>query len=258
MKVSKSVVDKRREEVMKVIQENNFMTVEDLVDKFKVSPVTIRRDLQYWEDKGAIERKYGGASLLQAFIEEDEATYERYRYMKGIAKRAASFIEDGDVVFINSSTTALMTINYIKYKQVTVVTNNAKVIHYDPDPDVTVLFTGGEVRFPKKSLTGSIALETLTGITANKCIIGCSGLTKDVISTGYHEETMVNKTMIQRTKEKRILLCDHTKVGLLFSFDYSNFDDIDYLITDNETDREILEHIEESHNTKVIQVAPIK
>ena len=258
MKVSKNVVDKRREEVMKAIQENNFMTVEDLVDKFNVSPVTIRRDLQYWEDKGAIERKYGGASLLQAFIDEDEATYERHRYMKGIAKRAASFINDGDVVFINSSMTALMTINYIKFKQVTIVTNNARVINYDPDPDVTILFTGGEVRFPKKSITGGIALQTLNGITANKCIIGCSGLTKDVISTGYHKETMVNKLMIQRTKEERILLCDHTKVGLSFSFDYSNFEDIDYLITDVETDNEILDYIEENHDTKVIKVSPIK
>lgn len=258
MKVSKSIVDKRREEVMKAIQENNFMTVEDLVKRFNVSSVTMRRDLQYWEDKGAIERKYGGASLLQAFIDEDEATYDRFRYMKSIAKRAASFIEDGDVVFINSSTTALLTINYIKYKQVTIVTNNARAINFDPDPSVTILFTGGEVRFPKKSITGDIALQTLNTITADKCVIGCSGLTKSGISTGYVKETMINKLMLQRTKGDRFLLCDHTKVGLSFSFEYSNYDDVDYLITDINTDKEILNYIEDHHKTKVIQVAPIK
>lgn len=258
MKVSKTVVDKRREEVMKAIQAKNFMTVEDLVKKFKVSPVTMRRDLQYWEDKGAIERKYGGASLLQAFIDEDEETYDRYRYMRGIAKRASSFINDGDVVFINSSTTALMTINYIQNKQVTIVTNNAKVIHYEPNPGLTILFTGGEVRFPKHSITGGIALQTLNGITADKCIVGCSGLTKDRVSTSYHKETAVNRLMLERTKGERLLLCDHTKVGLSFSFDYSNFDDIDYLITDIETDKDILEHIENHNKTEIIKVSPIK
>ena len=117
MKVSKTIVDKRRDDIMKAIQENNFMSVGDLVDMFDVSPITIRRDLQYWEDKGAIERKYGGASLLQAFIDEDEASFERAKYMKGIAKRAALYVDDGDVIFINSSMTALMLINYLKDKE---------------------------------------------------------------------------------------------------------------------------------------------
>ncbi len=258
MKVSKNIVDKRREEVMKAIQENNFMTVEDLAKKFNVSEVTIRRDLQYWEDKGAIDRKYGGASLLQAFIDEDEAEYERFRYMKSIAKRAASFVEEGDVLFINSSMTALMTMNYIKDKHVTIVTNNARAINYDPDAKITVLLTGGEVRYPKKSITGGIALQTLNGIIADKCIIGCSGLTKDGVSTGYHKETMVNKLMIQRTKGAKLLLCDHTKVGLTFSFEYSNYDDIDCLITDIKTDKEILEYIEDKHKIEIITVEPIK
>ena len=102
MKVSKDLVDKRRQEVMKLIQENNFMSVEELLKHFDVSPATLRRDLQYWESLGAIERNYGGAALLQAFIEEDEETYQRRRYMKAIAKRAAMFVEDGDIIFINS------------------------------------------------------------------------------------------------------------------------------------------------------------
>lgn len=257
MKVSKTIVDKRREDIMKAIQENNFMSVGDLIDMFDVSPITIRRDLQYWEDKGAIERKYGGASLLQAFIDEDVASYERNRYMKGIAKRAALYVEEGDVIFVNSSTTALMIINYIKDKNVTIVTNNARAINYDPDSKVNVIFTGGEVRFPKKSITGDIALANINNITADKCFIGCSGMNKNGVSTGYVKETMINRSMIQRTKGKRFLLCDHTKVGLSFSFDYSNYDDINYIITDNQADDEIINYIKDNHNLEIIKVDPI-
>lgn len=258
MKVSRTIVDKRRAEIMKAIQENNFMSVEQLVQMFNISPVTIRRDLQYWEDKGAIERQYGGASLLQAFVDEDETSYERFRYMNGIAKRAAIFVEDGDVVFINSSLTALMIINHIKNKNVTIVTNNARAINYNPDPKVNIIFTGGEVRFPKKSITGDIALATLSNITADKCFIGCSGLNKNGVSTGYIQETMINRNMIQRTKGERFLLCDHTKIGLSFSFNYSNFDDITTIITDNEANSEITDYIKDNHHVEIVKVEPLR
>ncbi len=233
------------------------MSVEELVRRFQVSPVTVRRDLQYWEDLGAIERNYGGASLLQSFIEEDEETYDRSRYMKAIAKRAAMYVEDGDVIFINSSVTAVMLIDYLKYKHVTVVTNNARAINYHPDPNVTILLVGGEVRFPKKSLTGDLALNTINSITADKCFIGCSGMTKDGISTANVKETMVNKSMLQRTKGPRFVLCDHTKIGLSFAFNYSDFDSIDYLITDVEADKELIEHISSHHQVKLIKEEPL-
>ena len=257
MKVSRTIVDRRREDIMHLIQENNFMSVEDLVKRFGVSAATIRRDLQYWEDLGAIERNYGGASLLQSFVEEDETTYDRARYMRAIAKRAAMFVEDGDVIFLNSSVTAVMMIDYLRYKHVTIVTNNARAINYHPDENVTILFTGGEVRFPKKSLTGDLALATINSITANKCFIGCSGLTRDGVSTANVKETMVNKTMIQKTRGTRFILCDHTKVGLNFAFQYADFDGIDYLITDTEADNEIMDSITSRHRIKVIREAPL-
>ena len=84
MKVSKAIVDKRRNEIMKTIQENNSISVDDLVEKYDVSAVTIRRDLQYWEDMGAIVRNYGSASLIQEFV-DDNKNYDRFRYMKAIA-----------------------------------------------------------------------------------------------------------------------------------------------------------------------------
>ncbi|MBQ1811731.1 MAG: DeoR/GlpR transcriptional regulator [Erysipelotrichaceae bacterium] len=258
MKVSKDLVDKRRQEVMKLIQENNFMSVEELLKHFNVSPATLRRDLQYWESLGAIERNYGGAALLQAFIEEDEETYQRRRYMKAIAKRAAMFVEDGDIIFINSSMTATMLIEYIKYKHVTIITNNAKAINYNPDENVTILFTGGELRFPKRSMTGDLALQTINSITANKCFIGCSGLTTEGISTANVKETMVNKTMLQRTKGKRFVLCDHTKVGLNFAFRYATFDGIDYLISDVDADNDILSYIKKHNDITIIREEPLQ
>ncbi|MDO4500590.1 MAG: DeoR/GlpR family DNA-binding transcription regulator [Erysipelotrichaceae bacterium] len=256
MKVSKDIVDKRRDEIMKAIQENNFISVDELVARFKVSAVTIRRDLQYWEDKGAIERNYGGASLIQEFV-SDNSLYDRFRYMRAIAKRAALYVEDNDVIFINSSMTAVAVIDYIKNKNVTIITNNAKAINSHPDSNAVIMLTGGEVRYPKNSLMGELAVKTINSINANKCFIGCSGLTKNGISTGLMKETLVNKAMIDHTRGKRFVLCDHTKIGLDYNFNYSDFGGIDYLITDVLADNNTLEEIKEVSNLEVIKVEPL-
>ena len=75
MKGSKAIVNDRRVKIMRLIEEKRSVSVDELVEKYHVSPITIRRDLQYWEDKGAIIRNYGGASLIQEFVEDEE--YER-------------------------------------------------------------------------------------------------------------------------------------------------------------------------------------
>ena len=256
MKVSKDLVNKRRNEIMQLIQENNNISVEELVNKFNVSPVTIRRDLQYWNDLGAIERKYGSASLIQEFI-NDNKNYERFRYMNAIAKRASLFIEENDVIFINTSMTALAIIDYIKYKNVTILTNNAKAINCHPENNVDIIFTGGEVRYPKNSMTGDIALKTINSINANKCFIGCSGLSVNGVSTGLLKETSINKAMLTHTKGQKFILCDHTKIGLDFNYQYCNFNDVDYLITDINADSYTLSEIKENWKIQILQVEPI-
>ena len=255
MKNSKAIVQNRRNEIMKTIQSEKKVNVLELSDKFKVSPLTIRRDLQYWEDKGAITRGYGNASLIQEFIEDKD--YDRKRNQHAIAKKAASYVDDGDVIFINSSSTALMTIDYIKDKHVTIITNNAKAINYTPDHLVTIVATGGEIRYPKNSMTGDFAQSMLNKVIANKCIIGCSGLTEEGISTGLMKETLINQTMLNRTRGTRIVLCDSSKFGIEYSFLYSSFDNIDVLLTDTKADKKIINKIKENYNTEIVTVEPI-
>ena len=256
MKISKAIVDKRRNEIMKTIQENNSITVDELVSKYNVSAVTIRRDLQYWEDLGAIVRNYGSASLIQEFV-EDNKNYDRFRYMKAIAKRASLFVEDNDVIFINTSMTAIMMIDYIKYKNVTIITNNAKAINSHPDAQVEIIFTGGEVRYPKNSMVGDIALKAVNSINANKCFIGCSGLSNNGASTGLIKETSINKAMIEHTKGKKFLLCDHTKIGLDFNYRYCGLNDVNVLITDVEVSDDVLDELTDGCNIDVIKVEPL-
>ena len=152
MKMNKEVVDERRKKVMSKIQIQGKVNVEDLAKELHVSPLTIRRDLQYWEEQGAVERYYGGARLIQSFVDNDEITDNNEPYKHAIAKYAAQYVEDGDTIFINTSSTALLVLKYIRNKRVTVITNNGKAIFMEHDPLVSIVLSGGELRIPKESM----------------------------------------------------------------------------------------------------------
>ena len=59
MKNKKVNVDKRREDILNRIRENEAIKVEELASEMKISTITVRRDLQVLEEKGYIERQYG-------------------------------------------------------------------------------------------------------------------------------------------------------------------------------------------------------
>ncbi|MDH6368145.1 MULTISPECIES: DeoR/GlpR family DNA-binding transcription regulator [Breznakia] len=240
MKMSKSIVDSRRNRIMQKIQTDGSVTVEDLAESLQVSQLTIRRDLQYWEEKGAIERFYGGAKLIQHFVSIDDHLASNEPYKHAIAKYAANFVEEGDTIFINTSSTALLLLKYIKDKHVTVITNNGKVIMSNFDPKVSIFLTGGELRTPKEALVGDFALNNLQKISATKCFLGCSGLTsKNGMTTAIQQEVTINEIMIKNCIGQTFLLADHTKIGNIYSFVSGAITDFDYLITDtsaNETE----------------------
>ena len=113
MKVDYQIVQKRRDDIMMIIQKLGDVTVKQLMNDFDVSEITIRRDLQYWEDRGAIIRYHGGAKIIQHMVDHDNSDFTNKRYKHAIAKMAASYIEDGDTIFINTSSTALLIPQYI-------------------------------------------------------------------------------------------------------------------------------------------------
>ena len=257
MKNSQDNIKERRMEVLKLIEARNYISVEELVNRFKVSPVTMRRDLDYWENLGAVKRSHGGVTPISSYSEDLE--YQPNRFMMAIAKKAASFVEDGDVIFVNSSKTALMMLDYFENKHVTVVTNNARAIVFRHDENVNLILTGGMVPLHRQCMYGGFAESTLNSICASKCFIGVSGICEHGASNATIDEIFSNKIMLERTKGLRCIVCDYRKVGLHLDYCSSNLDNIDLLITDENADEKTLKKIKKAHpNLKIIQVNYIK
>lgn len=226
---------------MDMLQRNPQIRVDELAKRLSVSVVTIRRDLQYLEEKKQITRFYGGAAVSkEAAGYVDDVTI----YRELIAKYAATLVEDGDTIFINTSSNALDLIRYIKGRHVTVITNNGRAISYEKAEGVDLILTGGEVRHPKEALVGDFATRNLQNIFAKKAFMGCAGISSATgMSTEIANEVNVNRLMIEHTTQTVYLMADHTKVGHNSSFTSCGIDMVKHLITDELASAEELEQM---------------
>ena len=240
MKRERACVDNRRNCIIEIMKENPEVRVDDLAEKLGVSLITIRRDLQFLEEKQLLIRTYGGA--VASMDTEDEV--QMYRRL--IARYAAGLVDDGDALFINTSSSALRVMEYITSNNVTVITNNGKAINCERGPGVSVVLTGGELRHPKEAMVGDFALRNLQPIYAKKAFIGCSGISAEVgMTTGIFNEVSINELMIDHATEAVCLLADHTKIGKNSSFISCPIEKIKYLITDEKASEEALALIRE-------------
>ena len=241
MKNSRKTIQRRQSKLLHYLEQNKTATVANLASMLNVSPITIRRDLDDLEKQKLVTRHFGGVKIVAGTQSGNETEYlhsttQHLDCKQAIARRAAELLSDGDIIFINSSATALMIYPYITAK-VLIVTNNGRSLQVKRPPNVELMLTGGEVSGSKQSLVGQFAVETLSSITATKCILGVSGISVEGgITSQVIEETTINRTMLRRCSGEKIVVAAHNKIGLEHNFFSSNLSDITRLITDTGAD----------------------
>lgn len=254
MKSSRADIEKRRDRVLKIIEYRTNVTVDELSKKLETSAITIRRDLEYFEKKNLIDRYHGGASISKVNFTTNIFSSSLTINKHAIAKAASRFVEDGDTIFINTSSTALLMTEYIKAKQVTIITNNGKAIFTKSNEGLFIVLTGGELRMPKESLVGDFALNNLARVKATKCFLGCSGISSDGgFTTAVLQEVAINEIMLRNTTGLKVVLADTNKVGRTHSFLSGSISDLDYLITDTDASVSEVEKLREI-GLKVLKV----
>lgn len=241
MKRERACVDNRRNRITQMMKHNPEVRVDELAKMLDVSLITIRRDLQYLEEKNLLIRKYGGAVATTT-----DTVDEVQMYRTLIARYAAALVSDGDNLFINTSRNALKILEYIQAQNVTVITNNGKAINSERAQGVSVVLTGGELRHPKDAMVGDFALRNLQPIYAGKAFVGCSGISAETgMTTEIFNEVSINALMIDHATQAVYVLADHTKIGKNSSFISCPIEKIKHLITDEKASGEALDLIRE-------------
>ncbi len=254
MKSSKSTIQKRQTRILQFLQENREADVPFLASWLDVSEITVRRDLDTITRQGLAERFFGGVRLIAPPEGETAgpagsgpaapSATAADDLRDALAEKAAGLIDDRDVVFINSSSTAIRMVKFLQGKNVVIVTNNARIISLPHDPQVEIILTGGEVYGNKRSLIGEFALNTLTRIKATKCVIGVSGISvKGGITSEVLQETAINQMMLKRCSGSKIVVTDGSKIGIERNFLSGSISDITHLITDRSANASELENL---------------
>lgn len=250
MKSSQGEIYKRREKILAILKSSNEILVKDLAEELTVSEITIRRDLQKFDEEGIIEKFYGGARLNNQLrmeerepVKEEGSVVDNLPIKKALAARGAEFVEDGDIVFLNSGSTAFHLFDFINHKPITIITNNGHVLDAGTKSRAEVVLSGGEVYGPKKSMVGDFAIYTFSKIAANICILSVGGINENNISTFALAETAVNRTILERTNGPRIVLAEGHKVGKENNFVTSDIALVTHLITDRTANEEVLQLI---------------
>ncbi|SHJ15470.1 transcriptional regulator, DeoR family [Clostridium cavendishii DSM 21758] len=253
---TKGIVSNRRNDILSYLQEHKVAKTNELSELLSISPLTVRRDLQSLEEEGLVKRFYGGVSLIENPIVTSSISNPPTVSLtkKALAKYAASLVNDGDTIFINSSSTALLLLEYLDKKQVVVVTNNGNALKSKVGPNVELVLTGGELHGRKRSMVGDFATLILSMVTADKCFLGVSGISSDSgISTSVLKETLINKKMIERCNGPIYILADSSKVEKHHNFSSGDITDISHLITDDNVSNDQIA----AFNSKNVEVITI-
>lgn len=240
----------RREKIQEYLSIHQIARTTDLMELLEASEATVRRDLEWLEEKGVLERTHGGAILNQRVTFEQEYQQRLKNFpeeKKRIGQLAASLIKDGDIVFINSGTTATQVLQHISPNpRITIITNNVRLLVEIGDPGFHLQLTGGEFHSRSNSLAGRFALDNLNLVFANKAILGVDGISlKHGLTVPTSPEAEVVRKMIEHTKGQVIVVADHSKWGAVSNFPVASVGEVDVLVTDEKFDASATEELAE-------------
>ncbi len=231
-------ITERHQLILKELKERGHVSIQELTDLIKVSGVTIRKDLKLLEDKNLLFRTRGGGSINNPYTNErpiNEKELINAAEKQRIARAALSLIGDNDSIIIGSGTTVFELARVLHPdKHLTVITPAAKVtLELSNRPNVEVLQLGGIVRQNSSSVAGSHAERILEEISCGILFLGVDGIDLDFGFTITNlAEASLNQKMIE-CSQVLVVLADSTKFGRRGLGKICNFDQVEYIITDN-------------------------
>jgi len=236
--------EERRREILGILHQDGRVLVKDLARHFRISQITIRKDLEALDGQGVIQRTHGGAlpvqagALLDPTLREKEKLHRKQKAQ--IALAAARLVEEGQSVLLDSGTTTTAIARAIKdMAQLTVITNAVNIAAELAGTHIEVILTGGTLRKNSFSLVGPLAERTLRQLSAD--ILD----TKAGLFTPNLLESEVNRAMVEISR-RTIAVCDSSKFGRRSLCNIMPVTMVHELITDKQIPKSDLQTLKEA------------
>ncbi|SFR74245.1 transcriptional regulator, DeoR family [Marinobacter daqiaonensis] len=234
---------RRQDQIMDLIQEQGFVTTEQLVEQFRVTPQTIRRDLNELAGRNRVRRHHGGAGIDSSTV---NTAYQARKIMEleakeRIAKALVERIPDNASLFINiGTTTETIARALLERSGLKVVTNNLHVASIlSAREDFTIIIAGGEVRNRDGGIVGEATRDFINQFRMDFGIIGISGIDNDGSLLDFdYREVRVAQAIIGNS-DQVMLAADHTKFGRNAMVRLGNITQANHVFTDQAPPEEI-------------------
>lgn len=235
----------RYEKILQLLEENKVMKLADFVEVTGASESTIRRDLTILENDRKLKRIHGGASLLKSKVNEPSMVEKQHQFThekKQLGKKAASFVKDGDCLYIDAGTSTQAMIPYIKAENVVIVTNGLNIIGEAIKYKFSTYVIGGYVKSGTHAFVGKGAIDSIQQFRFDKAFIGTNGVD---INFGYStpdpEEAQIKQIAIKQSSHS-FVLADPSKFDEVTFAKFAHLEDV-VLITTEGDDHDFFEKL---------------
>jgi len=228
---------KRKNIILELIKDLGELSVSDIAEKTGASEITVRRDLAALAANGLLYRTHGGAMKIEltktpfdfknkAAVNADQKDH--------ICRIAASEILEGDIIFMDCGSTVFRLCQFIKNKEIKVVTNSLPVLYELMGSAVKINLVGGEVDPVRQAIHGKIAEEHICRYQVNKAFLGVDGISSEN-GLSAHSELEAGITLAASSHaDVTYLLCDISKIGKDKYLQFAPANLVNVLITNEE------------------------
>ncbi|RLS43626.1 MAG: DeoR/GlpR transcriptional regulator [Planctomycetota bacterium] len=208
------ILDQRRDEILQAIEQQGFVSLQELVTRLGASESTVRRDLEYLDGIGQIRRTRGGAAYTGESITPFEERFQRASLEKQtIAKVVADLILPGETILLDGGTTTLEVARELVGKALQVVTNSLPIANLlAQQPNIELILIGGYL-YPRTGVAlGPLAEAALREVHVPRVIMGTGGITEKGLFNSNTLLVECERLMLEAAKEVWVV-ADSSKFG---------------------------------------------
>jgi len=251
----------RVQRINKIIEEINnkgSLKVEDLSNYFKVSKMTITRDLSELSKKGYLKKIYGGAVKISGLSVDAYSSRlkKNVSEKERIAKLALQFIENGKSYFISTGTTLLQLMKIWPTNiECNILTNGINMVLpevLNSLKNAEVHSTGGILNKEYLAMVGPSAENEIFNRIIDVAFLSCFGVSDEL---DIYEPDIFQCNILKKARDRskvKVFLIDHSKFGIAKGFKCYNLNDgIDYLISSSKVPQRFIDKISKT-NVKLL------
>lgn len=226
----------RLDHIIAYLRQNQTVTVKALAKLLYASEATVRRDLNQLERQGLVKRLHGGAALLEGAARELPLIVRQQQNAdakRTIAAQAARHIQDGQVIFLDASSTVMhLAKHFENFENLTIITNGVKTAQELSNLPHKTYCTGGLMLHKSAAYVGDYAVDFIQHFNADLFFFSSRGLSEDGrITDASAEETHIRKVMFAQSR-KKVFLYDQSKLGQLYCYNLCRLNQVDDYISD--------------------------